>query len=132
MKFCTHCGSQIEDNMKFCPKCGAKQDGTIEAEVVNDSYKGGSFQNNVSQDLKDAAKFTSDNISPCSRTIAAVLAFFLGGFGIHRFYVGKITSGVFMLIFFWTFIPAIIAFIDFILILCGQFKDGQGRDIKAI
>lgn len=37
-----------------------------------------------------------------------------------------------MFIFCWTFIPSIIAFIDFIIILCGSFKDGEGRDIKAL
>lgn len=34
-----------------------------------------------------------------------------------------------MLVFCWTFIPAIIAFIDFIVILCGSFKDGDGKKI---
>ena len=131
MKYCKRCGNELDDNANFCPKCGSKQDETIDAEVVNNSYASG-FEQNISQDLKNAAKFTSDNISPCSRTVAAVLAFFLGGLGIHRFYVGKITSGVFMLIFCWTFIPSIIAFIDFIIILCGSFKDGEGRDIKAL
>jgi hypothetical protein len=131
MKFCTHCGGQIEDDAKFCPKCGSRQDETIEAEVVDDN-RNTSFQDNISQDLKNATKFTGENVSPCSRLVAALLAFFLGGLGIHRFYVGRTTSAVFMLIFFWTFIPSVIALIDFVLILCGTFKDGKGREIKAI
>lgn len=53
-----------------------------------------------------------------SRIAAALLAFFLGGFGVHKFYLGKIGQGFLYLIFCWTFIPAIIAFIEFIIYLC--------------
>jgi len=49
--------------------------------------------------------------------VAALLAFFLGGFGAHKFYLGKIGLGILYLVFFWTFIPAIIAFIEFIIYL---------------
>lgn len=48
-----------------------------------------------------------------NKTTAIVLAFFLGGFGIHRFYLGQTKLGLFYLLFFWTAIPALIAFIDF-------------------
>lgn len=44
-----------------------------------------------------------------------MLAFFLGGFGVHKFYLGRIGAGVLYLLFFWTFIPAIIAFIEMII-----------------
>jgi TM2 domain-containing membrane protein YozV len=43
-----------------------------------------------------------------------LLAFFLGGFGVHRFYLDQVGRGVFYLLFSWTPIPWIIAFIDFI------------------
>ena len=52
-----------------------------------------------------------------SKTTAAILAFFLGGIGVHRFYLGQTGLGLLYLLFFWTFIPAIVAFIDFILFL---------------
>lgn len=53
----------------------------------------------------------------------------LGTFGVHRFYVGKIGTGILMLITFgglgiWTLI-------DFILIVCGAFRDKQGFLIKV-
>lgn len=51
-----------------------------------------------------------------SRFIAALLAFFLGGLGIHKFYLGK-WCGIFYLIFCWTYIPTIISFIEGILFL---------------
>lgn len=58
-----------------------------------------------------------------------LLCFFLGTFGIHRFYVGKIGTGILMLITIgglgiWTLV-------DFIVIVCGNFKDKDGLPIKA-
>jgi TM2 domain-containing membrane protein YozV len=49
-----------------------------------------------------------------NKTTAALLAFFLGAFGAHRFYLGQIGLGFIYLIFCWTFIPYLIAFVDFI------------------
>lgn len=46
-----------------------------------------------------------------------LLAFFLGGFGGHKFYSGKIGTEILYLIFSWTFIPSIIAFVEFIIAL---------------
>ena len=51
------------------------------------------------------------------KTTAAILAFLLGGVGAHKFYLGKIAQGFVYLIFFWTFIPAIISFFEFIIYL---------------
>ncbi|MCL2012395.1 MAG: TM2 domain-containing protein [Cystobacterineae bacterium] len=53
-----------------------------------------------------------------SRGSAALLAFFLGGIGIHKFYLGRPFQGIIYLLFFWTLIPGIIAFIEFIVYLC--------------
>lgn len=58
-----------------------------------------------------------------SRIIAALLAFFLGGFGIHKFYLGQIGWGIVYLLFCWTFIPSIVAFIEFIIYLCTSDED---------
>jgi TM2 domain-containing membrane protein YozV len=52
-----------------------------------------------------------------NKTTAAILAFFLGGIGIHRFYLGQGGKGILYLLFCWTFIPTIIAFVDFIVFL---------------
>ncbi|MET3034500.1 TM2 domain-containing protein [Chryseobacterium sp. NRRL B-14859] len=52
-----------------------------------------------------------------SKFTAAILAFFLGGLGIHRFYLGQTTMGILYLVFCWTFIPAFIAFIDFFIFI---------------
>lgn len=47
-----------------------------------------------------------------SRFVAAALAFFFGAFGAHKFYLNKSGQGFLYLIFCWTYIPAIISFIE--------------------
>ena len=58
-----------------------------------------------------------------NRTTACFLAFFLGGLGIHQFYLGKSFKGLIYLCFCWTFVPALIALIDFLLLL--TMNDGR-------
>jgi len=53
--------------------------------------------------------------SGVSKAALLLLTFFLGGFGAHKFYLKKYWQGVFYLLFSWTAIPAIIAFIEFII-----------------
>ena len=67
-------------------------------------------------------------MSEKSRTVAALLCFFLGYLGIHRFYVGKIGTGVIWLLTGGLF--GIGALVDFIVILCGNFKDKSEQYIK--
>ena len=55
------------------------------------------------------------------RTTAILLAFFLGAFGAHKFYMGKTKQGILFIVFAITGIPSILAFIDFIkFILIGD------------
>jgi TM2 domain-containing membrane protein YozV len=57
-----------------------------------------------------------------------LLCFFLSWLGIHRFYVGKIGTGILMLLTFGGF--GIWSLIDFVMIACGSFKDAQGLPVK--
>lgn len=52
------------------------------------------------------------------RVTAALLALFLGWIGIHHFYLGNVALGILYLVFAVTFIPAIAAFVEFIIFLC--------------
>ncbi len=52
-----------------------------------------------------------------SKTTAGVFALLLGGFGAHKFYLGRTGMGVLYLVFCWTFIPAIVALVEGILFL---------------
>jgi TM2 domain-containing membrane protein YozV len=60
---------------------------------------------------------------------AILLCFFLGGLGVHRFYVGKIGTGVLQLLTLGGL--GIWVLVDFILIVTGSFKDSEGLPIKA-
>ncbi len=56
-----------------------------------------------------------------------LLCFFFGALGIHRFYVGKIGTGVLQLLTLGGF--GIWVLIDFILIIVGAFTDKNGNKI---
>ena len=47
-----------------------------------------------------------------SRSLAILLALFLGGIGAHKFYLGSPGKGLLYLLFCWTFLPAVIAFFE--------------------
>ncbi|WP_062104916.1 TM2 domain-containing protein [Bacillus niameyensis] len=47
-----------------------------------------------------------------NKLVAGLLGIFLGGFGIHKFYLGKIGLGIVYILFCWTGIPSIIGFIE--------------------
>jgi hypothetical protein len=79
----------------------------------------------VQMPLKPTIDQFGNPISPKSRLAAALLAFFLGGLGIHRFYVGKIGTGVLMI--FTLGGLGIWALVDFIVILVGSFRDKDRR-----
>ncbi len=94
-KFCFACGESIDSRAEICPKCGVRQ--PYQAGMP---YSGGGVSG-------DATTRTGK-----TKIAASLLAIFLGVFGIHKFYLGDTTQGVIYLIFFWTFIPAIIGFIE--------------------
>jgi len=57
------------------------------------------------------------------KNLAAILAFFLGGLGVHRFYLGQTLLGILYLVFCWTFIPLFLSIIDFfVFIFMSQNK----------
>lgn len=57
-----------------------------------------------------------------------ILCILLGTFGAHRFYVGKIVTGVIQLLTLGAF--GIWTFVDLIRIILGKFKDKEGLYIK--
>jgi len=124
--FCPGCGVPTKILTEICIKCGAR-----------------------------IAKEPAGGISPKLRLATTLLAFFLGIFGAHRFYVGKNETASIMLSFsilgltilglatiaqlngawlFWglSFIIAvgIWAFVDFIFALIGRMEDNEGRLIQ--
>lgn len=61
------------------------------------------------------------------RLPAFLLCFFLGALGIHRFYAGKVGTG--LLYLFTGGLFGIGVFVDFIMIICGSFTDKAGNKI---
>lgn len=93
-------GMHMNDSTaKTCPQCGSTMLSTSDAEPI----------------------------SPKSGIAALLLCMFFGVFGVHRFYVGKIGTGILMLLT-WGGL-GIWAFIDLIFIACCEFKDKEGRPL---
>jgi TM2 domain-containing membrane protein YozV len=93
-KYCSECAAIIKVKAEICPKCGVRQ----------------------------FIQPASINIGPLasngkSRIAAALFALILGSFGAHKFYLGQIGLGILYLVFCWTWIPTIVSFIEFILLL---------------
>ncbi len=70
----------------------------------------------------------SDTPSEKSNVAALLLCLFLGGLGVHRFYVGKIGTGVLQLVTLGGL--GIWALIDLIVIALGKFTDGDGNQLQ--
>jgi TM2 domain-containing membrane protein YozV len=71
------------------------------------------------------------SVSPSGRNrlTAALFALILGGFGVHKFYLGKVGQGALYLLFFWTLIPLIASLIEGIMYLTmtdGDFAATYG------
>ena len=106
-KFCRDCGAAINAKAEICPACGLRQ-------------------------LPVPSMIQLGSIAPNGRSklAALLLAFFLGGFGIHKFYLGQIGWGLLYLLLCWTFIPAFVAMIEAILLLVmsdERFNEKFGR-----
>ena len=129
MPYCAHCGAEISEGVQFCPKCGTPVATSVGIAAKPDA---------------GAAQELAGDISPKSRVAATLFAWFLGGFGAHRFYVGKTGTAVVMLVltlvglatvWFMVGIPFLVAvgiwaFVDFIMAVTGNMTDGEGKLIK--
>lgn len=89
--------------------------------IINNANNNANTNNNINSG-------DSAFVSPKSRLVSLLLCLFIGVFGIHRFYVGKIGTGIIWLFTFGFF--GIGALFDFIMILLGSFRDSYGRPIK--
>lgn len=121
--FCKNCGKELDDKAVICPGCGVATDNfKIQQEQTT--------QTNVPQPITIVNTNTNTNTNfmraPKNKWIALVLCIlgFLGFAGFHRFYAGKIGSGI--LYFLTAGIFGIGTIIDAILILVGNFKDKYG------
>lgn len=105
--YCRECGKQISDQAPTCPHCGCIINGYNPASQVAPH---------------------DPNRSKYDWLTVLLLNFFLGCFGIHSFYVGKTGVGVAQLLTAGG--CGIWALIDFIMIIVGSYRDGEGKIIS--
>ena len=140
--FCRNCGKELVGIPEICLNCGAKP------------LAGNSFCQACGAETNPLAEICTkcgarlvkaEEVSPKSRLATTLLAWFLGIFGAHRFYLGKTGTAVGMLIlgilylatvwlwglgFLFLLAVGIWAFIDFIFAVSGNMKDTEGKLIK--
>lgn len=137
-RMCRHCGSGVSNNAAVCLACGCQPDtgfhycGSCGAQrhpnasicltcgVALTSATGGGY---------GAAKPAK------SKVTAGLLAIFLGGFGVHKFYLGYTTEGVITVVGLWViglatfgigfWILGILIFIEGIIYLTKSDEDFQ-------
>lgn len=101
--FCKNCGQQVDDNAVVCVHCGCMVDERVSINRI------------------------PENASQLNWLTALLLCIFLGGLGVHRFYAGKIGTGVLMLLTLGG--CGIWSIIDLIMIAIGSFTDSDGKPI---
>lgn len=104
MKYCRNCGAEVADEAVICVKCGCSLTGETPLKAVN------------------------GNISDKDWWATFLFCWFLGFLGIHRFYVGRTGSAIAMI--FTMGGLGIWVLVDWIVILCGNFKDKDGKLIQ--
>jgi len=103
--FCKNCGNPIDPGAAICVKCGfAKGTGTNFCHNCGNALTpGAAFCTRCGYAVNSAPKAANDPISaflagPKSKLIAGLLGIFLGGWGVHNFYLGFTKKGVIQLV----------------------------------
>lgn len=105
-KFCTECGALINIKAEICPKCGVRQ-------VIQPTP--------ISIEMNEQRN---------KWITCLLLCWFLGVFGVHRFYTGHTGLGVLQLLTFGG--CGVWALVDLIIIASGNYKDSDGNPIKNV
>ncbi|MCR5308802.1 MAG: TM2 domain-containing protein [Bacilli bacterium] len=106
--YCKFCGAEIDDDCVVCPHCGKQVAPLKNEESTIESIFG-------------------ENVNGKNKIIAALLALFLGEFGIQHFYLGNKNLGIISAIFFWTGIPWIIGIVQGIMMLLESDEEFAKR-----
>lgn len=124
---CPQCGAPIDPGATECKFCGEK----LAVQQVQQPQTVYVQQPQPQVVIQQAApqQVYMTGINPAwpvkSKVAAGILAIFLGGIGVHKFYMGKIGMGILYLLFCWTGIPACVGFIEGIIYLCSNDENFQ-------
>lgn len=150
---CPQCGAPVEPGARECKFCGEKlvqqqvnqqfnpqfnqqqmnqqfnpqMNQQFNQQQMNQQYNQQPRTVYVQQPVPQPVYMTAINPAwPIKSKIAAgILAIFLGGIGIHKFYMGKVGMGLLYLIFCWTGVPAMVGFIEGVIYLCSNDENFQ-------
>lgn len=129
---CPQCGAPIDPGASECKFCGEKLAVQQAAQQVNQPQSQTVYvqqpQPSVVYQQQPQQVYMS-GINPSwpvkSKIAAGILAIFLGGIGVHKFYLGKVGMGILYICFCWTGIPAFVGFIEGIIYLCSNDENFQ-------
>lgn len=105
-------GSTTEFEAKFCSSCGHKIH--VKAELC-----------------PKCGVRVAPPPGAVNKVALLLITFFLGGLGGHKFYQKKYLLGVLYLLFFWTYIPGLVAFVEFIIYACKSEAELQRKYPEA-
>lgn len=125
--YCRKCGQEVPDGVKYCGVCGYPTTDLVvrEAEPIQTQ------QQPVNVVIQQPTNGGANYVVPASdkkKWVAFWMCLLGGWLGIHRFYVGKIFTGILYLLTLGLF--GFGALIDLICILCGGFKDNAGMALR--
>ncbi len=115
---CPKCGAPIDAGSNKCEYCGAVIQTAAPAATAQ-------AQPQVQQIIVNNNGINTSMWPVKNKIVAAILAIVLGCFGVHEFYLGRNGKGIFMLLFCWTGIPAIVGFIQGIFMLVSTDENFQ-------
>ncbi len=130
--YCRNCGNQMDPNAAVCVKCGVPTG-------IGNSFCpncGEPSDPNAAVCVKCGVAFAAAKgaVGSKSKLTAGLLGLFLGGLGIHRFYLGYTMIGVLQIVVTLVTCGAgtLWGFIEGILILCGKTitTDASGASLK--
>lgn len=123
--YCKNCGSVMDSNASVCVKCGCSKGA------------GSAYCHNCGQTVLPGASVCTScgcaltkAMGRKSKMAAGLLGIFLGGWGVHSFYLGNIKKGILQIVVSLVTcgFGALWGFIEGILILCGKIdRDANGN-----
>lgn len=93
-KFCKHCGAKIPEAAVICTHCGCQVEEVKHAEQPNIVINNSNTNSNVNTNTNVNGAVGMPFMKPKNKWVAFFLCLFLGYFGFHKFYEGRVGMGI--------------------------------------